>query len=172
MLKLLGICCILGGTTGLGLTFAWELQERSRELLELRKLLLLLRGDIRYMHQPLPEAFLHLSRNTGPPFTDFFLQVSKDLNGRKGKTAEELWQQNLKLCMGRLHISRQEREAFGKLGGMLGCMDVESQLHILDYYLELLEQFLKDASDSEKNKRRLYQYLGILSGAAMAVLII
>ena len=172
MIKLLGICCVLGGTTGLGLTFAWEVQARSKELLELQKLLLLLRGDIRYTHQPLSEAFRHLSRNTGPPFSDFFLQTAKDLGMRSGRTAEEVWRQNIGIYLDGLHISRQELLELQKLGGMLGCMDVEMQLGILDYYLELLERFIKDASENEKSRRRLYQYLGVLSGAAMAVLMI
>lgn len=172
MMKLLGVCCIMGGSTGLGLMFAWEVQERLKELLELRKLLLLLRGDMKYMHQPLSEAFLHLSRNTGPPFSAFFRQTAEDLNGRKGVSAQAVWEKNLKLYMGGLHIHAREREELLKLGGLMGCMDVESQLGILDYYLELLEQFIKDASDGEKNRRRLYQYLGVLGGAAVAVLIV
>lgn len=172
MVKLLGICCILGGTTGLGMTFAWEVQERSKELLELRKLLLLLRGDIKYTHRPLAEAFLQLGRNAAPPFDSFFLQMSKDLRERKGKTSEEVWRQNLRTHMGGLHMNSREREAFWNLGSMLGGVDVETQLGILDYYLELLEQFIREAADGEKNRRRLYQYLGVLSGAAMAVLII
>ncbi len=72
MLKALGMVCILAGSTGIGILCAAELDLRIRELEELEQRMLLLKGEIRYMHQPLPEAFLHLSAGAPPPFGDFF----------------------------------------------------------------------------------------------------
>ena len=56
MLKAVGILCILAGSTGLGMSMARELELRIEELLQLQKLMLRLRGEIRYMHRTLPEA--------------------------------------------------------------------------------------------------------------------
>ena len=67
MLKLLGMFCILSGSPGLGIRFAKELDLRIQELSELQKLMILLKGEIRYMHQPLPEAFLQLSVSAASP---------------------------------------------------------------------------------------------------------
>ena len=59
-----------------------------------------------------------------------------------------------------------------KLGSMLGCLDVEMQVSTLDYYLDQLKQSAEQAEQSAESRRKLYRYLGILSGAALAVLII
>lgn len=172
MLKAVGILCILAGSTGLGVCMAKELEDRIEELLQLQKLTLRLRGEIRYMHRTLPEAFGSLAESCAPPFSDFFRQSALDLQGRNGRTAEELWRKNLKQYFSGLHISRQELAELEKLGGMLGCLDVEMQVSTLDYYLDQLKQSAEQAEQSAESRRKLYRYLGILSGAALAVLII
>lgn len=171
MLKFLGILCILSGSTGLGIRFAKELDLRIRELSELQKLMLLLKGEIRYMHQPLPEALLHLSAGASPPFCDFFRHTAKMLEMRQGHTAEEIWKENMGQDLKGLHISIREREEFEKLGGMLGYLDVEMQVNTLDYYLEQLKLSAAGAVEAAESRRRLYQYMGVLGGAALVVLI-
>lgn len=171
MLKILGIICILSGSTGLGLICAGELELRIAELLQLRQTMILLRSEIRYMHQPLPEAFLHISGNAPSPFRDFFLHTAQDLHRRNGQTAEEIWTRNLKRYFSGLHISEQEQKDLEKLGSMLGYLDVEMQMNALDYYLEQLELAGQQAQEASRSRRRLYQYMGVLGGAALAILI-
>lgn len=171
MLKLLGMLCILAGSTGLGISFAKELDMRVQELSELQKLMLLLKGEIRYMHQPLPEAFFHLSVSAPSPFGDFFSHTAESLQKRCGRTAEEIWKKNMGHDLKKLHISMQERTELEKLGSMLGCLDVEMQVNTLDYYLEQLRLSSARATETAKGCRRLYQYLGALGGAALVILI-
>ena len=92
MMKLCGILCILSGSTGFGLICARELKLRITELKQLWQCMLLLQGELRYMHQPLPEAFLHLASKTSSPFQEFFLQTAQELRQRSGRTAEEIWE--------------------------------------------------------------------------------
>lgn len=171
MLKMLGIFCILSGSTGFGLACARELEQRIAELLQLQQMMLLLRGEIRYMHQPLPEVFLHLSGNASAPFREFFLRTAQDLQRRNGQTAEEIWRRNLKKYFSGLHISRQEQKELEKLGSMLGYLDVEMQINVLDYYLEQLKISVKQAREASGKRRKLYQYMGVLGGAALVILI-
>lgn len=172
MLKGIGIICILFGSTGLGFTVARELEKRVRELQELRQIMMLLQGEIRYMHQPLPEAFSRLGHGAPEPFRDFFLGTAEDLHRRNGQTAEQIWKKNRKAHLSGLHLSRQEQKEFEELGSMLGYLDVEMQLNALDYYLEQLRQSVTRASETWNSRRRLYQYLGVLSGLMLIIFII
>ena len=171
MLKTLGILCILSGSTGFGLLCARELELRITELQQLQQTMLLLQGGIRYMHQPLPEAFLHLSESAPDPFRKFFLCIAQDLRGSSGQTAEEIWQRNIKRYLLGLHISGQERKDLEMLGSMLGYLDVQMQVNALDYYLKQLELSLQQALEASKSRRKLYQYMGMLGGAALVILI-
>lgn len=171
MLKMLGMFCILSGSTGFGLVCARELELRILELLQLQQMMLLLRGEIRYMHQPLPEAFSHLSGTASAPFGEFFRHTAQDLRQRNGQSAEEIWKKNLKTYFSGLHIGRQEQKDLEKLGGMLGCLDVEMQVNVLDYYLEQLKLSVGQARESAEKRRKLYQYMGVLGGAALVIMI-
>ncbi|MCI8823867.1 MAG: hypothetical protein HFI15_15430 [Lachnospiraceae bacterium] len=171
MLKLAGMICILAGSTGFGIRMAKELDLRIEELLNLQHLMLSLRGGIRYMHQPLPEAFSGLAEHAPAPFGAFFLRTAEELKQRKGSTAEEIWSRNLEDCLGDLHMSSRELEEFRKLGSMLGYLDVEMQVDTLDHYLEQLKLSSAQAMETAKSRRRMYQYLGALGGAALVILI-
>lgn len=171
MLRGFGMLCILAGSTGIGLRMAGELDQRIEELQTLQKLMLALRGEIRYMHQPLPEAFARLSEHAPEPFRTFFGHTAEELRLRRGTTAEEIWKRNLKEDLGGLHLGRPEMEEFGQLGSMLGYLDVEMQIDTLDHYLEQLKVSSAQAADRAKSRRRLYQYLGVLGGAAIVLLI-
>lgn len=153
-------------------SMAEDLRKRTQELQTLRQIMLILKSEIRYMHQPLPEAFLNLSRSAPAPFAEFFRGTAEDLQQRKGQTARQIWGMNLKKCLSALHLGRQESEELLELGNMLGYLDVEMQLNALDYYLEQLKAASERAAEAAGSRRRLYQYLGVLSGAALAVLII
>lgn len=172
MLKGVGILLILSGSTGLGLTMAGELEKRIQELRILQQLMMVLRGEIRYMHQPLPEAFLRLGGSSPEPFGRFFLQTARDLQQRNGQTARQIWADNLGKCLSGLHISRQEGQELLELGNMLGYLDVEMQLNALDYYLERLSGSVERAVETSRGRRRLYQYLGVLSGIMLVIFII
>ena len=52
MLKFVGMLLVLGGSTGIGISMAKELDQRIEELRILQQLILALRGEIRYRHLP------------------------------------------------------------------------------------------------------------------------
>ena len=58
-----------------------------------------------------------------------------------------------------------------KQGSMLGYLDVDMQVNALDYYLEQLKQSSLRAQEMSKSHKKLYQYMGILVGAALTVLV-
>ena len=123
------------------------------------------------MHQPLPEAFLQLSVSAASPLGDFFRHTAEALQRRQGRTAGEIWKENMDQDLKGLHISLREREELEKLGSMLGYLDVEMQMNHVDYYLEQLKLSAAGAAETAKNCRRLYQYMGVLGGAALVILI-
>lgn len=171
MLKLLGILCILSGSTGFGLLCAQELELRIQELQKLQEVVLLLRGEIRYVRCPLCELFFHAGASTGEPFESFFIQTAEDLQQRNGQTSEEIWKKNMRKYLSGLHISRSEYQDLEKLGSMLGCLDAGMQINALDYYEEQLRLSCGQAREASRSRRRLYQYMGALAGAALVILI-
>ncbi len=170
--KGIGVLFILCGSAGMGFAMAGDLDQRLRELEQLRQLVMLLKGEIRYAHRPLPEAFLHLGEDAPAPFGDFFLRTGRDLGRRSGRSAGQIWTENMDHLAGSLHLNRQELRELRELGNLLGCPDVERQLGALDYYLERLGLAAADAAQTAGERKRLYRYLGVLGGAALTIFLL
>ena len=86
MLKFLGIALLLSGTAGIGFGKARELDQRVEELRMLRQLIMLLEGEIRCTHRPLPELLISLGERFGPPFQSFLVETGKELEAKLAGT--------------------------------------------------------------------------------------
>ena len=172
MLKILGIGLLLTGTAGIGFGKARELDQRVEELRMLRQFVMLLEGEIRCTHRPLPELLLSLGERTQPPFRNFFTETGRALELHQRLTVQEVWKEQLALSRKNFHLSRQEYEELQEFGGMLGYLDLQMQTELCVWYEERLKMAVQAAADEAGEKRRLYRCLGILSGVVLAVLII
>jgi len=86
MVKICGIILILSSTCGIGFCISNMMKLRLSELLELKKLILMLRGEIKYTGTPLGEAFGIIGRRTKGIYADMFLQTADELNELNGKS--------------------------------------------------------------------------------------
>lgn len=87
MLKAAGLFLLFSGCFSLGIGKSRGLKKRLELLRELKKLLLLLSGEIRCAKTPLPEAFRKIGRKAEDPFGTFFQKVAEELTGEKQETA-------------------------------------------------------------------------------------
>lgn len=172
MLKFLGISLLLSGTAGIGFGKARELDQRVEELRMLRQLIMLLEGEIRCTHRPLPELLISLGERFGPPFQSFLMETGKELEAHKSLTVQEVWKEQLILSRKKFHLNRQEYEELLEFGGMLGYLDIQMQTELCLWYEERLKISVQAAMSEAGEKRRLYRCLGILSGVVLAVFII
>ena len=105
MLKFLGIALLLSGTAGIGFGKARELDQRVEELRMLRQLIMLLEGEIRCTHRPLPELLISLGERFGPPFQSFLVETGKELEAHKSLTVQEVWKEQLTLGRKKFHLN-------------------------------------------------------------------
>ena len=75
MNKLIGAVLVISSCSMLGFYFSSELKTRIDNLKELKKLLILLRGDIEFANTPLPEAVQTLSKRHDGTYKEF-LKIS------------------------------------------------------------------------------------------------
>lgn len=172
MLKFAGAALVLIATTGFGITFASDLQRRIAQLRYLKKIMLMLRGEIKYAKAPLPEAFRSIGRRVKPPFSDFLKVVAEELSGLQGKTFQEVWESAVAGCLEETRLTKGDKSCLIKLGENFGYLDEDMQLGTIDLYLEQLELEIGQAEQSVESKSRVYHCLGVLGGLFAVILII
>ena len=92
-MKIIGCILVIGSSSGMGFFFSNEIRYRIENLKELRKLIGLLRGDIRYANTPLPEAISSITRRHNGSYNAFFNHVSTKLHELSGHTFAEIWKE-------------------------------------------------------------------------------
>ena len=159
--KIIGAVCIIISTTAIGFGQSFRLHLRYRELLELKKILCLFSGEIRFGGGTLEEAFETVAGRCRFPFQKFFLFLTEEMQNRA--LAEQLKE---------AHLTDGDKEILVRLGTELGCLDLETQLHTIALAAEQVEDARRELHEELPKKMRLYNCLGILAGVFITILLI
>ncbi|SFR67611.1 stage III sporulation protein AB [Anaeromicropila populeti] len=172
ILKVIGAILTISSCTALGLYFSMEIRTRLKELCELRKYITILRGDIRYGGTPLPEAFKGLAERSPGSFQGFFRYVSQELLLLNGQTFQEIWEIGVKKHLNDTCLNKQDKDNIISLGENLGHLDREMQINTIDLFLSQLEGEINELSIVVKERTKLYNTLGIMSGIFITIIML
>ncbi|HWT27863.1 MAG TPA: stage III sporulation protein AB [Mobilitalea sp.] len=172
ILKIIGCVLVVASSTGMGFFFSNELKSRIDDIKELRKLIVLLRGDIRYANTPLPEAVNAIARRHHGGFEIFLHKVSSRLQELSGITFPEIWKEAVEKELSNTSLSKKDKLQLIQFGDNLGYLDKEMQMNTLDLYISQMEDEIADLSKSVKEKAYLYNSLGIMAGIFISIIML
>lgn len=170
--KLLGGLFILGSSSAMGMSFARRLREQEAWLMEIKKVLLLLNGELNYNKTPLPEALRMISARHKGYLSVFLEEVGDSLMKRSGRTLCEVWQDALEDLFRHSPLSKYQKQEFMLLYECFSGTDEDARNHTLSFYLKRLEAEIEQLEQTGKDKAYLYRMLGMLAGLFLLVLII
>lgn len=171
-MKIIGCILIITSSAGMGWYFSGELKNRVDDLRELRKLIFLLRGDIRYANTPLPEAVQALSVRHGGKYKHFLTVIAERLNELGGISFCNIWKSAVTKELENTSLSKSDLASLGQLGETLGYLDKDMQINTLDLYISQIEEEIEYLSRSVKEKTYLYNSLGIMGGIFITLIML
>ncbi len=171
-IKLIGAILIITSSTLLGFYKSNGLKTRIEDLNILKKLIIMLKGEIRYARTPLPEALNHIGRKQTGTYKDFLLNLSKSMEDLEGIPFNELWIKNIDTYLIKTNLNNNDKEELKQLGNNLGYLDAQMQINTMDLYLSSLEIHIKELEIGYKEKSRLFNLLGIMGGVFVTIIII
>lgn len=171
-IKILGCILIITSSAGMGFFFSGEIKTRIAELQELKKLIFLLRGDIRYANTPLPEAVQAMAIRHDGKYKRFLTGIAKKLNELGGVSFCSIWKNAVEKDLEKTSLSKKDLEGLARLGENLGYLDKAMQINTLDLYISQLEEEIVDISRNVKEKSYLYNSLGILGGIFITLIML
>lgn len=172
MRKLVGALLLIGISTFIGFIMAERLNERSRLLRVLIRLLNIFKTEIGFHCGMLAEVFQKAAQVIDDPKIAVSLEkISQNIGFGSDFNIEELWE-------GWLHapdmgaLTKEDRAVLRELGIYLGSTDREDQLARIAAARERLELNLAAADLKKAQQVRLYRYFGFAAGAAVVCLLI
>jgi len=169
--KIVGCILIILSSTLMGFYCSSELKSRIEDLKELRKIIMLLRGDIRYGNTPLPEAINSIAKRHDGNFKAFLANVSEKLSERSGYTFSQIWAEAVKKELITTSLNKKDKYQMIQFGDHLGYLDKEMQLNTLDLYIDQLDEEIRGLSGTVKEKTYLYNSLGIMAGIFISIVL-
>lgn len=170
--KFLGICLIIGSSTAIGFWLSNRLKERIDELEIIKKLFMLLRGEIKYNHAALSEAFQTIARRMDNLYGRLLSKVSEQMDSMEGQTFTQIWTQCAEEGLKESALNKEDREKLISMGGQLGYLDIEMQLGTIELYLEQLQDEIQNARECLKRNGKLYQTMGVIAGIFVVILMV
>lgn len=172
MLKWIGIGLVVCGCTAMGMTLGSDLQKRVMQLREMRKMAVVLQGEIRYGNATMNEAFHHTASRVQSPFREVLEQCACQMEEFRGEGLADIFRQNAEKELKGSALKKEDRELLYNLGGNLGYLDTQMQMNSLEMFLEQVNELCIQAVAEQKNKTKIYHYLGLMGGLFLAIVLI
>lgn len=172
MLKLTGAVCVLLSCAGMGFARGREYKLRIRDLLTLKKLMLLLRGEIKYGVTPLPEALDVIGRKVEHQFGRCMQKVAEQLKSQPGRPLSDIWEQEVRSHATGSFLGREDVSSCVRLGQQLGYLDKEMQIANIDFYMEQLEGTIEKLEGEQGKRIRVCRCLGIFAGVMISLVLL
>ncbi len=172
IIKIIGCLLVIVSSTGMGFFFSSEIKSRIMDLKELKKLIVLLRGDIRYANTPLPEAIHAIARRHEGCYQTFFSNVYQKLSELSGSTFAQIWKEAAEQNLISTSLAKKDKLQLIQFGENLGYLDKDMQMNTLDLYTTQLEDEITELTKNAKEKAYLYNSLGIMAGIFISIIMI
>ncbi len=192
-IRAFGVGLILFSSTAIGLLYANRLKEQIEELETIKKLLLMLRGEIKYTKTPLPDAFASIAVRMKEPFGSFLEELAKQMenperikgpygellfkvagqmDSMKGQTLAQIWEACVAEYLKESALLKEEKEKWVHFGSQLGYLDKEMQVSTIELYLEQVQEEIKNAQENFKRNGKLYRMMGVMAGIFLVILML
>lgn len=172
MLKWLGIALVVGGCTAMGAALGGELSGRVAQLREMRKMAVVLQGEIRYGNATLNEAFHRTASRVRSPFRELLDRAACQMEEYRGEGLAFIFRENAERELAASPLKKEERELLYSLGESMGYLDAQMQMNSLELFLEQVNLACEQAVLEQQNKTKVYHYLGLMGGLFLAIILI
>lgn len=156
---------IIVACTLMGFEKSRELQLHLRELEELKKVFTLMKSELQYTRAPFAEVFLKLSRKTESMYCKWLTHLSNELEKRESGTFRDVWTASICGSLKESRLTKEELADLSRVGKNLGYPET------LDLYLEQLDLSIQKTREELKNKKKLYQSMGIMAGVFLVIVL-
>lgn len=140
---------------------------RVKELKEFKNAFNIIETKIKFTYEPLPNIFDETSKLLSKNIAKIFentVTYMKQLN------AGEAWNRSLEEC--ETNLKKEDIENIKNFGKMLGTVDKDGQISMLEVTKNFIEMQIDKAKNEENKSSKLYKTLGVIVGLAFIVILI
>lgn len=170
--RAIGAGLIMFGAAAYGAGLARGIRRRARELAALDSALHVLETEITFGYVPLPDACAQVGRSVSGYVGELFIKAGKRFGQAARPPVDKVWSELVHHWGSGSYLLAEELEIVAALGTTLGRSDTEDQARHLRLARERLSVTRQHLEANIDQQCRLRVYLGVGSGAVLAVLLV
>jgi len=168
--QIAGGAIIIAATTLLGLHFGGMGVKRAKDLMGMKKSLIMLKSQIDFAIYTMPQAFLQIASKTQPPISNFYTQLANKLENGEVDIADG-WEQGV-AGFSKSHLHKEDMENIAMLGTTLGAMDCDVQINSIEMLIATIDDTLAKLSAQNPKDAKMYRGLGLISGLLITIVLL
>ncbi len=170
IIKIAGIILVISGFGGWGISGAWRLKKRVKQLQDLRQAFAFLEKEITGFYSPLSIALEKTARFARSPISLLFSASAELLGSKCGFTAQEAWLEGVQRVRQNSCLHEDELDLISSAGGQIGISDALQQRKFLAFIQEQLKIAEEKARLSMESEQKLHLYGGFIIGCVVVLL--
>lgn len=172
LLKVLGIILILLSGSLIGISLSKEYEMRIVHLKQLKKMLMLLKGEINYNNSDICESVITVAERTENVVGEFLKHVVEKFEKNK-VSLKCAWDLGVENILGiETKLTEKELSYIKELGTNLGITDKETQINNILSCIEAINLSIDELNENKTEKCKLYKTLGVMASAFLTIVLI
>lgn len=171
MNKIVGAILVAYALAAIGFLRAGIIRKRYEELLYIKKIVIMLRGEINYNISVMSETFYKIALRVKEPYVGIFTKLSKKLDDNCGKDFSDLWNEIVINGLTGYIVCDKDLDKLKELGENLGFLDKEMQINYLNMYLDNLEHSIEESRERTKADEKMNKVMGIVAGIFIVIIL-
>lgn len=168
-IKLLICIAIVFITSYIGIELASNLKKREKELIDMVTFLKLVKNEMKYMLNSIPDSFEKSRMNLSSSLKNVIGAIVVDME----KQGMNFMEKSIDINIAKLNnLSSYDKEIITSTLKSLGKGDFESQNNIINNTIEILENQIKEAREKKEKNSKVYKAVGVISGLLIIVIFI
>lgn len=169
--KIIGATLVIISTSAVGLNVAASIEKRINELKELRKILMLLRGEIDFDVLGAQSAFKEIADKVKDPYKKFLLDISGEIQEAKEDSFCKIWEKNLNTLTEKIK-DEEDINRLKSFGHDFGYRHKEVQISAIDLYINELDLKIDELRENMDAKMKVYRTIGIMTGLFLVLILV
>lgn len=173
MIKIIGLIIVVSSSIFAGRVLGNRVKLRVEELIYLKKLLLMFRGELEYKNAMLPEAFLSVANRAKTPYNKVFNELSIATEDNCTSTMSSVFASVLsKYLTGNTYLKNEDLLKLYELGDTLGYQNKIMQLSNVDLFLDRLNVQIQEEREKMNDTVKVYRTMSAMTGLFVAIILL
>lgn len=168
----MGIILLLSGCIGLGFCLNQKRRENITELHKFIHMFQLLKSDISYRADPLPDACAHAGRRIQGRLGEMLQMIAERTQENRTCEFGELWKNCCDNYFLTSSLSREEQKYIRNFPSYIGFSDSLMQITVMDEFLCTLQRKCSEYESRYVEQKKITACLSIAGGMILTILLL